>query len=166
MARPVSFGVLTSEVGKWSVEQFGKDELPLERLSGASEEVGELSEAFWRGNEAEIKDSIGDIIIYLADYVYREGLDVEGHIKEFEVDDTLAPPESSTQVVIELGNLHRAQLKGRQDIRQDENRTGKEAKERFVKSLLGCLNQVCKRAGYDFNEVVRDTADEVLDREW
>lgn len=78
---------MQKEVNGWARTNFG--ETPSYRcLLGAMEELGELSHAHLkheqgiRGMDAQKArlakiDAIGDIIIYLADYCNREGLDIE-----------------------------------------------------------------------------------------
>lgn len=73
-------------VGRWSEKNFG-DQPSSNPLLGVVEEVGELSHAHLKGLQGirhtpdEIKamkvDAVGDIMVYLADYCHREGIDLE-----------------------------------------------------------------------------------------
>lgn len=95
---------LNEEVGVWARENFGDGDDVLESISnrsdpgadigalftvlGANEEIGELSHSVLKraqgirlddedvGPEAE-KDAVGDIIIYLSDFCFRRGYDLE-----------------------------------------------------------------------------------------
>ena len=86
---------IQKEIGEWADKNFG-DELSgnpnkwrpaYHPLLGIQEEVGELSHAHLkeaqgiRGtkeeHEAEAKDAIGDIIIYIADYCHLRKFDLE-----------------------------------------------------------------------------------------
>ncbi len=74
---------LQQEVATWSKHNFPYNE-PHHPLLGLAEEVGELSHAHLkmeqgiRGTESEHMnakyDAVGDIIIYLADYCFRNGI--------------------------------------------------------------------------------------------
>jgi NTP pyrophosphatase (non-canonical NTP hydrolase) len=161
----VTFLEVTRDVGKWSDKQFGTGQSSIERLSGASEELGELEEAMWGADTAEVRDAIGDITIYLADYCYRSNLSVNVPLNEVRPQEEKLPP-STAQVTRYVGLLHHAHLKGLQGIRQDRNTTGEEAKREGVKNILGSLNLLCDYLGHDYSEVVAETMDEVLDREW
>ncbi len=78
-----------SEVGQWSRDNFG-DQPSTNPLLGITEEVGELSHAHLKGLQGirhtpeeigEMKvDAVADILVYLADYTEREGIDLEGAV--------------------------------------------------------------------------------------
>lgn len=86
------FDRLIAEVGAWSHDNFGhqtsKWQTPkgpsnvsqqlclghVAPLLGIIEECGELKEAYSKGDKELVRDSIGDIFIYLADYFYRTNL--------------------------------------------------------------------------------------------
>ena len=85
---------LQAQVGEWARKNFphGRNYHP---LLGAVEEMGELAHAHLKAeqgirinedHEAAIKDAIGDIVIYLADYCERNLVDfaeaVEGSWNE------------------------------------------------------------------------------------
>jgi NTP pyrophosphatase (non-canonical NTP hydrolase) len=86
MRLELTFRRLQSEVRAWSVRNFG-DRATHQPLLGAMEELGELSHAHLkqeqgiRGtaaeHEAAAKDAVGDLIIYLADYVAGRGWDLQ-----------------------------------------------------------------------------------------
>jgi len=73
------------EVKGWADHNFPDGE-PWEPLVGAMEELGELSHAHLKEHQSirietnyflDKQDAIGDIIVYLADYCNRNGLDLE-----------------------------------------------------------------------------------------
>ena len=77
---------LQDEVSMWSRMNF-QDQPSYRPLLGIAEEVGELCHAHLKA-EQDIRgseqshfdakcDAVGDIIIYLADYCSREGIDLE-----------------------------------------------------------------------------------------
>lgn len=75
---------LQREVGVWSRKNFGKQSSH-RPLLGAVEEIGELCHAHLKGEQRirhtpdEIRamriDAVADVVIYLADYCEREGID-------------------------------------------------------------------------------------------
>jgi NTP pyrophosphatase (non-canonical NTP hydrolase) len=76
---------LRDEVGEWSERNFGKQE-SWRPLLGIGEELGELQHAYLkraqgiRVNEdhnAKLKDAIGDMLIYLANFAAIEKLELE-----------------------------------------------------------------------------------------
>lgn len=81
--------ILQKEVGQWSLNNFG-DQSSTNPMLGLVEEVGELSHAHLKGIQgirhtpAEVRamkmDAVADIMIYLADYCEREGIDLEGAV--------------------------------------------------------------------------------------
>jgi NTP pyrophosphatase (non-canonical NTP hydrolase) len=77
---------LQQRVGEWSRRNFDPQD-PDDPLLGLTEELGELAHAHLklkqgiRGTPVEHvlkkQDAVGDIMIYLADYCERNGLDME-----------------------------------------------------------------------------------------
>lgn len=161
----VTFLDVIRDVGEWSDEQFGTGQPSIERLSGASEELGELEEAMWDADTPEVRDAIGDITIFLADYCYRSNISINVPLNKVRPQEEKIAP-STSQVTKYIGLLHHAHLKGVQDIRQERNTTGREAKQEAVKNVLGSLNLLCAYLGHNYGEIVVETMDEVLDREW
>ncbi len=87
MGYPFNLQDFQYEVRKWSNKNFGEDQPSILPLLGVAEEVGELNHAHLKGvqgiryTDAEVEakkaDAVGDLMIYLADYCAREGLDLE-----------------------------------------------------------------------------------------
>lgn len=78
---------LQNEVGKWSWDNFGPQQA-YRLLLGVAEEVGELCHAHLKGeqkirdgrgesNDEEKMDAVGDLVIFLADYCEKAGLDMD-----------------------------------------------------------------------------------------
>lgn len=90
------------EVGEWSEENFGAEQPSHYPLMGAGEELGELIHSILKrkqgirqdeedvGVEAE-RDAVGDIGVYLMDFLYREGY----------VIDTTEPIRANTEDMVE-----------------------------------------------------------------
>ena len=82
---------LQREVGVWSLHNFGA-EPAYRKLLGVGEELGELCHAHLKGEQgirgfsAETKsakeDAIGDLIIYLADYCDKSGIDLDHAVEK------------------------------------------------------------------------------------
>ena len=80
------------EVRNWSNANFGVDQPSIFPLLGIGEELGELNHAHLKGEQGirysyqevqeKKKDAIGDMVIYLADYCAREGLNLEQCISD------------------------------------------------------------------------------------
>ena len=83
--------VLQVQVADWSRRNFGEDPDHKHRpLLGVSEEVGELCHAHLKAeqgirtnedHQAAKIDAVGDILIYLADYCTRNGIDLDSAIR-------------------------------------------------------------------------------------
>ena len=81
-----TFRDLQEEVANWSQANFD-NQVPYHALLGIAEEVGELSHAHLKMEQgirgtsdehmAEKVDAVGDILIYLADYCQRSGINLE-----------------------------------------------------------------------------------------
>ena len=79
----VGMEVIQDEVGEWSERNFG-DQPSWRPLLGIGEELGELNHAYLklsqgiRGDREELEnklvDAVGDLMIYLADFCYKEGI--------------------------------------------------------------------------------------------
>jgi NTP pyrophosphatase (non-canonical NTP hydrolase) len=83
---------IQSEIGEWSIRNFGptKEDHAIDQLLGIGEEYGELLHSVLKrrqgirdgletlgSEELELEeDAIGDLLIYLLDYCYRQGIEV------------------------------------------------------------------------------------------
>ena len=79
----LSLSQLQAEGWKWVQHNFPNGK-PYQPLLGVAEEVGELAHAHLKAEQGirnttseDKEDAIGDIIIYLADYCNRNGLDIQ-----------------------------------------------------------------------------------------
>ena len=80
--------IFQQEVYDWSVKNFGLDEDPDIRVFGMVEELGELCHALLKSKQSIrriddkrarelVEDAIGDLMVYVADYCARTGLDLD-----------------------------------------------------------------------------------------
>lgn len=67
---PNTADVLQREVGKWSRDNFGDQDM-VRPLLGVIEELGELDAACEAEDEGELLDAAGDVCIYMADFCSR-----------------------------------------------------------------------------------------------
>lgn len=83
-----TLGMLQKLQAEWSLKNFG-EQPPHRPLLGATEELGELCHAHLkmeqgiRGNEdheANIKDAVADVIIYLSDYCTKMGINLHDSV--------------------------------------------------------------------------------------
>jgi hypothetical protein len=169
---------LRRQVGSWAQENFGdnltdllptftvdidgaKDALvqvPLIQVSlgslaplmGLVEELGELTDA---PDEDEELDAIGDMGIYLCDYVSREGLSFHGCISDAKETIEVSHPSAS------LGRLYHCTLKRFQGIRgMDDLSAFRAAQKTAVAGLLADLTRLSAQ-GYSkrFDDIVANT---------
>jgi NTP pyrophosphatase (non-canonical NTP hydrolase) len=69
-------------------------------------------------------------------------------------------------VAEEVGELNHAHLKGIQDIREDDETTGEDAKLDAVGDVVLYLIDYCSREGLSFSDAVQTAVEEVHGREW
>lgn len=86
----MDLGILQEEVREWSTRNF-VDQPSYMPLLGVGEEVGELNHAFLKklqnirmdeSHDENMRDAIGDIIIYLCDFCSRENISLALCIEE------------------------------------------------------------------------------------
>jgi NTP pyrophosphatase (non-canonical NTP hydrolase) len=161
------FNQLKNEVGEWSDENF-PDQPTVNPFIGSSEEAGELSECLnteRQPNEEEL-DAVGDILVYLADFCYKRGIDYqEAYERSEEIENQY--DEFFREWVASRGQLSRSILKRRQGIRMEEDRVGDEAEKRALARMLSCLDNFANQRGYTLEESIQSAwYNEVIDREW
>jgi len=143
----MNFQQLTQDVGRWSKANFEETycrELPVRwihlkkqddkeqtdpdaeviaglgsvaPLMGMTEEIGELLEADTAGDMEAVEDAVGDILIYLADWCYRESFsfpEIQSILQQ-------SPEKHLKQLGIACGKLYHAKLKRCQGIRAMPN---------------------------------------------
>lgn len=85
---PLTFAALQDQQAEWLARQPFGDGPSWHPLLGVGEEVGELNHAHLKGVQgiresslARKADAVGDIVIYLADYCTREGIDFQAAVE-------------------------------------------------------------------------------------
>lgn len=161
------------QVGEWSEENFGAGQPSSYPLMGAGEEIGELIHSILKqkqgirldeedvGVDAE-RDAIGDIGIYLMDFLYREGY----------VLDTTEPIRKNTQDMVNnmgeeevIGCLYGSYSR----IWEQYPEFGEENCLQSVVMMFICLDVLAqKRDGLQGLKYSIEYAwyDEVKDRDW
>lgn len=161
------------EVGEWSLANFGNQRSKvnpemllgsLAPLMGMAEEIGEFAGA---KSVEDMRDALGDVLIYLCDYASREGLELP--------DDTPPMPTGvnvrnlGLSLVVEaLGVLFHHTLKRHQGIRGYDNLGFYEAsRNNAVIGLLNAIDALCKEIGMDRDDVLNFTWEAVVKkRNW
>lgn len=136
---------LQTEVSEWSHRNFPGNK-PHHPLLGLCEEHGELHDA---KTTEETADAIADVIIYLADYCGRNGLQLRaGRV---------------------IGNALRwlchYHLKGEQGIRHTPEEI-QAKKQEYVEMIVANMIEGSRFAHLDFYKIVDDTWESVKQRDW
>ncbi len=161
------FKKLQNEVGEWSRENFG-EQPDVNPFMGVAEEFGELVESVDLNSEPidEEIDSMGDILVYLADFCSIRGIDYQkayDRSKEY----NSIKEDHFEQFIIHYGKLTRSVLKQRQGIRLDEDRVGEEAELEALSNIILVLDSFAEKRGYTIEMCINRAWDnEVSDREW
>jgi len=172
----LDLNILQDEVSLWSRHNFG-DQPTVNPLLGAVEELGELDEHYtrWKNardtgdllgdkdtHHANTEDAVGDMMIYLADYCGRAGLNMaQCEIIGARSHVTADPVINSA---IEVGKLAHAHLKCAQGIRTTEDH--EMARRTQVGRLIVWLRLFGRNSDMDFDGVVINTWEEVRKRDW
>jgi len=161
------------EVGEWSEENFGTEQPSYYPLMGAGEEIGELIHSILKrhqgireededvGIEAE-RDAVGDIGIYLMDFLYREGyvLDTTEPIRKNTED--MVDSMDEGEVIGCLFNSYGRLWRQYPDFREEQSLQS-------VVMVFITLDVLCqqreKLGGFEYC-VERAWYDEVQDRDW
>lgn len=160
--------LIREEVGIWSRKNFGNNRSKetgteigsLASLLGIVEELGELEAS---KTEDDFIDSVGDTIIYLLDFLFREELEIT-HIGNVQCPNS----NGGNKGLVAVGRLSHAALKRHQGVRDFDDK----AKFRIevIKNahlLLAYLHELCiKRGGYDLVEITIHTWSKVIKRDW
>lgn len=158
------FTELSEQVSEWSLKNFGK-QIPDRPLIGVVEEVGELIEHLHEANQEKIIDSVGDIMVYLADFSGRLGLKISTSLKTPDVEpDQLSKLDLKEAIFILVGRMCHSYLKMVQSIRVNENHMAN--LEANIVNLIGKLWTLSHYQGFQLDEAVNTTWDEVKQRNW
>lgn len=128
----LDFDRIAGEIGEWAKTNFGDNEAkpewlkrickgmklgPIGPLLGIGEEIGEMTTAIFKHDQAEIEDGFADILIFSADFCMRFNLSYSWIVRDALKNGPriAAGPENSLQSV--YGRLLHACLKSVQGIR-------------------------------------------------
>lgn len=160
---------LKNAVGEWSERNFGAQVSKckwsklegqalgsLAPLLGIIEELAEMEEAVALLKLEDVKDSIGDQCIYLADYCRREGCEIP-------------PPQHTNMPLLACvrGLIH-ATLKSHQGIRGfDSAEKYMEVRDTALSLYIGRLSQLSLQyTGETLNAVANKVWEKVAKRDW
>lgn len=150
---------LQEEQAPWSKKNFG-DRPSWQPLLGLVEEVGELDEALEAKDEAEIRDAIADITIYMADFCTALGFDLEAlHARSLQ---SIMLPVKNLRIVAKLAHAY---LKQAQGIRGTAFEHNTAMQEQLV-TLLWNLNVLCGMLGDPLQKITFKVWQKVKARDW
>lgn len=134
-------------------------------LMGMVEEVGEFAQA---ENGNDYLDALGDILIYLCDYCYREGIEFPIRTDTVEKVDRYAP---LTGLAVHLGRLNHCHLKRHERIRGMEDYASFNEKRMYhLFCFVWHLEQATRNIMYKYfsiNEIANRTWEKVVSkRNW
>lgn len=166
------FATLQEEVHEWSTDNFA-DQPSHYPFLGTGEEAGELADdvSFDESPTEEELDAVGDILVYLADFCSRAGLDLQKAYEDAESDET-RHDGFWREWAAARGEMERSLLKRLQGIDDsdkyaDGNRVGDKAEQQALRRMMRCLVSLAEQREYELEECVQVAwNDEVIDREW
>lgn len=165
------FANLMIEVGQWSHNNFGDqiskwmgfrpypETMPdtvlscrlfhVSPLMGIIEECGEMAEALEQLRPDQSRDAMADVLIYLADYLYRIGepanaamLDWDYIDERLDIESSITEPGQTCRILLQkIGRLMHINLKRHQGIR------GWGDNSKFFLALGGALEEVVIMTG-------------------
>lgn len=147
----------------WSDKNFGQQP-PYMPMFGIIEEIGELVQAHGSGSTEEVKDAIGDIVIYLIAYCNSRSWPVHALWDE-------APKEKDIDIITEdfyletIRALAHHQLKGEQKIRGTQAKHDLAIRYRLG-YLLFALGHLAQAYGETLWPLVGKVFDKVSLRDW
>lgn len=170
--RETNLNQLRDEVYEWSSENFGIDQPYQYPLLGIMEEFGELITSVLKrrqgiddadkygdlGDEYEM-DAIGDMMVYLADFVARfpYTVDIEGELESWDRNiETESELETVWNIGAEIGALF-----------SHESTSAPEKQYRISTALLiQHLEDFCEHRGFTLDDCIEEAWGEVQHREW
>jgi NTP pyrophosphatase (non-canonical NTP hydrolase) len=169
---------LQKEHDEWSTKHFGPKNSVTRNvdtcLLGIVEEVGELDEAQFKSSNTRsflknTMDALGDITIYMLDFATQKDWDVGSMIHVVDLERFSRLGLSVNQIHLNIrtivGRLAHARLKQIQKIRYTPEQVENLQEDLFMDLLLN-LESFAMAHGWDFKEVVEETAKSVFKRDW
>ncbi len=155
------FEVIQKEKHVWQEHNFPNTPTWAPIL-GMVEEIGELSKAFILHDTAEMKDAIGDVIIYMADLCNFTNLNLQELWEDGEANIARADVLHSLQM--EIGIVAHSHLKTFQKIRLQE---GHEANmKRALGRILWLLQELSEILDSNADEIALTIWQSVKQRDW
>lgn len=159
---PATLHELQRELYEWQKYNFGNQDNELV-LMGIFEEAGELCHAQLKleqgirgsreSHESAMRDAIGDISIYMLNYLSGIGKVLPGFSARSDVNST----ENQVQIRKSVMSIYR--LAGKIDC-SDPN------SESRVKHLISGLLYLCALKAWDLEKIIRETWSEIGKRDW
>lgn len=168
----VNWSSLQVEVGEWAEDNFG-DQPAINPFLGTAEELSELVHYLLTTETVDLTeelDAIGDILVFFADYCYRNGISYEEAAKQ-RGDVTLhtecqSVEDLCVEITISRGNQAYSLLKQDQGIRLNRDGVGEEADITNLAHTLRAIEEFATARGYTLDDAVDEAWGEVKEREW
>jgi hypothetical protein len=145
---------LQEENAVWVAHNFGIGK-PYQPLLGMLEECGELVDAINEWNVAEIRDALGDAVVFCADICTKRGWDF-GKLWPFQSGIIVGPSKDLEKNLLRafraLAKAAHHQLKSEQGIRGDLTKHEQEG-ARAIQDALFNLETIAKHFGWTLMEV-------------
>lgn len=171
---------LQKEIYVWKERNFGGTFMDgHQMLMGVAEEIGELSHSFLkyeqkiRVNEDHIenmKDAIGDIFIFLCNYLTEKGIVVgcsmneEFHPSGFYCkDDLIRSKILDLYIYLGIITKYHNMVKTIEEHNVDDVKT---LISLYSVHVIHTLMEMCWAKGWDFEKIVLNTWKDVKDRDW
>lgn len=157
------FANLQTEVGRWSLKNFGHQGAH-RPLMGVVEELCELYDALDGGinDEMSVADAIGDTVIYAADYFHNRGWE----LKDVWLERVRGDEDTAPTMLKLIGKLCHSHLKSEQGIRGKAEKHEAVLKETFCR-VFGLLDEVATDIAHaDVIALAKQTWAQVSKRDW
>lgn len=158
---------LQIDLHRWAQEMFNGQPQFYAAL-GISEEVGELDLALQNNDEEEIKDSIGDVLVYTTQLCTSNRLDFRTLTNDFVsyFDFEHYKPDLS-QIPATVGRVSHLVLKREQRIRGMENKDFYRLNlSSAIMRLCACLKTLASSKDIDIKSTFTEVALKVMKRDW
>lgn len=159
-----------TEIGEWSRRNFGEQEgdgLKLGRIAPLLGVVEEFGEYYGALKQEEYLDAIGDLVIFLADYLLRSGWSADAIADLYE--EYVSPKTKVDPYVFfwSIGHLCKAELKRVQGIRGMLDEEAYRKRQRMcVVNIVHWAAAAARTRGSELGSVLLTTWETVCRRDW
>ena len=161
---------LQREHKEWTVRNFGDLRSSVQGALGICEESGELVHAVGFGNTAEVRDAIGDIMLFMMDYATLHSWLMSDILERFGHDGDLTtltvPHVVAVRIVtVATREVAHAELKMMQGIRGARAVHVENARDACGR-IVGMLDLLSRLYGWELEKIISETWAMVSQRNW